>query len=167
MTKKQKPAGAADFGHIKKKYDVQGGTQTFHLPMEPTVFDGEGEPILPALFLVHAGRKNGDYSEALGRRTRKNRAVAAARAKANPINALDDNLETDRVLFPKYVVKGWQGIANSAGEEVEFSEGNCAAFLRALPDWIVQQISQFAGEPTNFLSEDEPSDEDAVETAQD
>ena len=69
-----------------------------------------------------------------------------------------ENRDQDRVLFAKYVVKGWKRIIDSEGNEVEFNEKNCFDFLTCLPDWIFDQVRNFAATPDNFIDDETVSE---------
>jgi len=140
-----------DFSNLNQ-YDPQGRKAWFPLPIEG----------IPELELMHAGGSNKPYTTALGKRVAKRGAAGRAEVKADPGSALKWQVDTDRALFPRYVVTGWRGITDSADAPVPFSANACAEFFDALPDWIVQEISAFAGVASNFLPDDMP-DEDEVE----
>jgi hypothetical protein len=76
-----------------------------------------------------------------------------------------DSLDLDREFFPLYVISGWKGVVDLEGEEVPFSPEVCAEFLAALPDWIVQELSVFAGRAHNFLPDDMPTEAEVDEQA--
>lgn len=80
-------------------------------------------------------------------------------------NLLAENLRLDRELFPKYVITGWDGIQDSDGELVPYSQAACAELLEALPDWIVQELSGFAARASHFLPDDMPTEAEVEEQA--
>ena len=111
------------------------------------IFQIESEPVLK---LKPATEANKPYFNAVLRGSRKNmRAI-----RSGSINAimLEENRAQDRELFPKHVVAGWEKVTDSDGKPVPFSEENCQDFLRALPDWIFDEIRDFAGNAANFVS---------------
>jgi len=149
-----------NFGHIAKLTPTAKAWYTIH--------EIEGTPKLE---VCYAGRTNKPYFAAL-----QKLAIARARgvkiqkgndeslARAN-IEALERVMANDRVLFPKYVILGWEGVVDSAGNPVEFNSVNCAEFVAALPDWIFQRLQQFCDHAANFVDEDAPTPEDISEAS--
>ena len=72
---------------------------------------------------------------------------------------IEDNRADDRELFPKYIVKGWDDVVDSGGNEVPFSAEACREFFSQLPDWLFDDITEHAATLSNYLDEDD--DEDA------
>lgn len=141
-----------DFSHLSK-YDIGGE------PVPYPLFQLDGEPVL---FLRPAGEKNKPYHNALLKRNAKLAARFRARTKITR-EMLKENREHDRALYGKFVISGWEGIQTKDGEEAAFSPEVCKQFLAALPDWIFDDLRLFAVDPSNFLRDDEPDDEE-VET---
>lgn len=102
----------------------------------------------PRLTVAPATPDNKPFFQELLKRNR-NRA-APSRITSGVI---EQNRETDRETFAKFIIKGWKGVTNKAGDPVEFSQGNCEQFLKAMPDWIFDELRAFATNPHNFLEE--------------
>lgn len=137
-----------DFGHLKK-LDVKDKTARY------SIFQIEGEP---ALILKPANEANKPYFNAVLKRSRRN--VKAIQAGAVNQAMISENRAQDRELFPRFVVVGWEGVTDSKGKEVEFSRDNCSDFLRALPDWIFDEVRNYASNSANF-ADDFPVDAEA------
>ena len=134
------------FSHLSK-YEVQADRT-----IEYVIDDIEGEPIL---ILSPATSENKPYYNKVLKKTAKNPMKAMKRIN---IGMVRENRDQDRVLFAKYVVKGWKRIIDSEGNEVEFNEKNCFDFLTCLPDWIFDQVRNFAATPDNFIDDETVSE---------
>lgn len=110
-----------------------------------TIYQIKGEPVL---VVRPATEANKPYFNAVLKRTRKN--VRAVQAGAISQAMIAENRSEDRELFPKHVVVGWEGVSDSHGAAVPFSEEACAEFLEALPDWLFDEVRNFAGNSANF-----------------
>lgn len=143
----------ANFKHLKS-LDIQGQQTTRF-----TLYQVDGEPWLE---IRPAAEVNRNYFNSLLKRSRKN----LKRIRAGAVNAaqIAENRDEDRTLYPKHVVVGWGGVRNDEGVEVDFSVEDCAAFLRALPDWLFDELRVFASDVTNFLPEEEDPPLDAEVT---
>lgn len=121
----------------------------------------------PELLLVHAGRTNKAYTEAIAKANAKSGASRRAARGMLSGKMLDETVELDRRLFPRYVIKDWRGIRmrSAPDKDVPFSVEQCESFLRALPDWIVGELSNFAAVAAHFLPEDTPDDAELQEQA--
>lgn len=131
------------FAHLNN-YDPKGRKAWCPLPIE-----GGAQ-----LQLLHAGQCNTAYSNALS----KTNAANGSMRGMTGAEMLAMNIELERELFPKYVVVGWKGIIDGRGKPVKYSANACSAFFAALPDWIVQRVSQFAARPENFSAKGSPTD---------
>lgn len=128
-----------DFSHLNK-LEVQQD-KLVDYPM----YEISGEQVLK---LAPATQANKSYFNALLRKTReKSRAL---QTKDIDAKVLDANREEDRELYAAHVVKGWEGVTDSAGKLVEFDKDSCLGFLEALPDWIFDNLRNFASKPQNF-----------------
>lgn len=133
----------ADFSHLNKL--AVPSDKTVEFPLYQLDTD-------TSLILAPATEANKAYFNALIRKSSKN----AARMRANKIDPqfLAENREQDRILFSAYVIKGWKGVVDSAGEVVPFSEENALGFLQALPNHIFDEVRNFAADPQNFIDID-------------
>ncbi len=134
------------FKHLSK-YEVQADRE-----IEYILDDIEGEPVL---ILSPATSENKPYYNKVLRKTAKNPMKALKRMNLGMVR---ENRDQDRVLFSKYIIKGWKKVVDSDGEEVEFSEENCFDYLQHLPDWIFDQVRNFAATPDNFIDDSIISD---------
>jgi len=130
-----------DFSHLKN-LDVKDRTARFPIHQIAGA---------PALIMKPATEANKPYFNAVLKRSRRN--VRALKAGAINQVMIAENREQDRELFPKFVVTGWEGVTDSKGKDAEFNRENCEAFLRALPDWIFDEVRDFAGNSVNFTED--------------
>jgi len=130
-----------------------------------TFYQVPGEPYLD---VTHAGEANKPYFNALLKRSRNN--VRRMRAGGIDAAAMTQNRNEDREIYHKHIVKGWgckDGpgfILDSEGNRIDYSQGNVATFLNALPNWVFDELRVFAGEESNFI--DEMSDGEAIPDAE-
>jgi hypothetical protein len=112
------------------------------------IYQIEGEPMLS---LLPASESNKSYFSALLRKSRsKVRAIKSAKLSPGMIK---DNRDEDRELYSQHIIKGWDGVVDSDGKTVPFTTDNVEDFLNALPDWIFEDIRNFASDIQNFISE--------------
>lgn len=103
----------------------------------------------PTLIVAPAGEANKPYFNALLKRAgRTARQVSAGKINAGMIG---ENRDEERELFPAYVVRGWKDMLDADGSEVEFTRENCTDFIKALPDWLFDDLRTFCGKPENFV----------------
>lgn len=118
--------------------------------------------VTPYLVVRPATEATKPYYNALLKRAGKNvRAVSAGAISAGMVS---ENRDEDRRLFPAHIVVTW-GYVRADGSEVEgrmpdaegkdipFSAEACADFLRALPDWLFDDVRQFCSNPANFVDD--------------
>lgn len=129
-----------NFSHLSKLKVSADKTVDYDL------YQLEGEPVLQ---LLPATEANKPYFNALLRASRKN--VRAVQSKKVNVHTIENNRNEDRQLYGKFIVKGWKGIVDSKGKEVEFSEENVLGFLAALPNEIFDDMRTFASETDNFI----------------
>lgn len=132
----------ADFSHLRKLH--VGGAQT----AEYELVELEGAPVLIGVF---AGETNAPYYNALIKRSSRNHR----RFKAGKLGSkeLQENRDHDRELFPTHVLKDWRGVVDSKGKGVKFSAANCAEFLKALPDYLFDDVRNFFATPQSFVDD--------------
>jgi len=130
--------------------DPTGKTAEYELPLVGA----------PTLTVRHAGMTNKSYTNHLAKLSAK--TGSAKRLARGQVTAelLEENLDLDRKLFAQHVVTDWTGVKDSSGKKVPFSKAACGDLLNALPAWIMQDLSRFAALATNFISSDEPTDEE-------
>jgi hypothetical protein len=72
---------------------------------------------------------------------------------------VSENRALAKKLFPEHVIKGWTGIVDTNCEPVAFTVQNCEDFLEQLPDWIFDEIKEFASDVANFVEAPESVEE--------
>lgn len=121
-------------------------------------------PGQPSVWLAPATDQNKLYlNERLKIATQRAEKLAAeakgrggrSRKKAKVQITADDfeeDREVDRVLLARTCCKRW-GVApkDVKGDQPEFNEENCYAFLKALPDYMLDPFRNFAGNVYNFM----------------
>lgn len=105
---------------------------------------------LPVLQIVHAGKQNTGYFNATLKSSKRLERLLGSQDPQVRKKALEEVLEHDRELYPKFVIKGWSNITDAGGKDVKFSEEACAAFLSALPDFIFMRVRQVANDDFLF-----------------
>ena len=103
----------------------------------------------PVLFVAAAGESNPEYFNELLARTKRftNRIQTGGVITAE---GLHDNRQENRNLYPRYIVKGWKNVFDAQDNPVEFNEENCVDFIKALPDWLFDELCAFCQQPQNF-----------------
>ena len=143
-----------NFGHLKNLEVTADRTADFSLHMI------EGAPTLT---MVAALDTNKGYFNASLKGSRKN--IRSFRNGAMSAEMLEDTRDQDRTLYASHVIKSWSGVKDSTGKDVKFSIENCLQFLQALPNWLFDEIREFAGTPGNFI-EDQINPEDVGKNSQ-
>lgn len=165
MSSKSSHNGAApfSFGNVAR-HEVQTDRIGEYAVSEIELYskDEPSKPRTPVLYGVCAGEKNkklrAAVNKANARRSRRKSSnaqiLAAARANC-------------RAFFPTCVLTDWQDVYDDSGEAVPFSVEAAGAFLEALPDWILQGVMEYFGDPANFSGdeEEELTQEDVLEAA--
>ncbi len=128
-----------DFSHLKK-LDV-----TEEKTVEYPIYQINGEP---TLILKPATEANKPYFNAVLKRSKRN--IRAVKGGINR-KIIDDNRDEDKELYPKYVIAGWYDQIDAKGKKVEFSVKNCTDFIKALPNWIFDDIRAYASESSNYF----------------
>lgn len=128
---------------------------TKHAPAKTARYTFPVSPSIGALIVRYAGQSNKAYTDHLAKLTAKTGAARRIARGQVTADLLRENLNMDRRLFPRHVIQSWEGVTDASGAPVEFSLPNCEAFLQALPDWLMQDLSQFCGNPVNFTDDEE------------
>ncbi len=141
----------ADFGQLKALEVTADKTAEY------TLYQVEGEP---TLIMAPATESNIQlFNAALKRAGRAaNRVLAASKTLAS----IKEGRAQDRELYAWYVVKGWRKVVDVNDDDVPFTRENCHDFLRALPDYIFDDVREYARTPANFVDE-LPDTEDVAE----
>lgn len=115
----------------------------------------DGEPVL---HLKPGTQANKKYFKAL----LNSAATQSRKSQATTMKTVEVNREEDRELYPGCVVVGWEKVLDDQGQAVEFSIEDCRDFLKALPDWVFDDVRNFAGNPANFVDIPEDYAEEAL-----
>jgi hypothetical protein len=151
-----------NFDHLQR-HDPRGRTSTYRLPIDGYTDPATGEYTPAELDLRHAGESNRAWHNASTKFNAKHglaRKSLQGRPEADTLSK-----QRDLELFPRYVVTGWRGITDSAGQPVPLSEDNCRSFLTALPLWIFDEVRIHAMTASNFQADDVPTADEVQETA--
>lgn len=131
-----------DFSYLKK-VDVKEETTVEYsmnqLPMEP----------VPVLIMKPATEANKAYFNAVLRNS--GNKVSSLRTGKITVKMSTEAREEDRGLYPKHIIVGWKNVPDINGEMADFTEENCAKFVAALPDWVFDDIRNYATKPANFV----------------
>lgn len=132
----------ADFSHLKK-LDVVATSVAEYVFHQVTV-NGK----TPVLVVAPATEANKPYFNALLKRSSK----TARQVRSGNINTglIEDNRDEDRDLYPKHIVKEWRDVVDAKGKDTKFSASDCADFLTALPNWVLDDFFAFCRDPANF-----------------
>lgn len=133
-----------NFGNVQK-LEVTG-----EMTADYTLHDIVQDPS-PVLILAPATGANKDYFNGLLRRSRKN--MTKITAQNFDISLIKANRNDDRVLYSKFVVKGWKHVKDTKGKDVPFTQESVLGFLQALPDWLFDEVRNFAGNARSFLTD--------------
>ena len=126
-----------------KKLEVSG-TKTARL----TLYALESEPVL---ILAPATESNKPYFNGLLKRNARH--LNRIQSRTITVSVTKENRDDDRRLYAEHVVKGWESISDSQGNQVPFDKEACLEFLTALPDYIFDDVRVFATNPRNFTEE--------------
>lgn len=131
----------AKFSKLRQMDLQETATATMTLYM----LDGE-----PKLTMRPADEVNSKYMQA-ALKNAPERARVARRTGLTP-GMIKANRDRDRENFAAHVIIGWEGVVDDDGKAVTFSPETCKEFLDALPDWIFDEVREFAQSPNNFVS---------------
>lgn len=104
-----------------------------------------------------AGQSNAAYFNA------KLKLAAARPATKVPAEMLALIRETERQLYPRYIICEFDNVPDAEGNPVVYSVTAARDLVACLPDWLFDRIRDDASEPAKFL----PEDESPAEPAQD
>jgi hypothetical protein len=125
-----------------KRYEVVD-TTTIDYPLP---IDGSPKLVLAPATEANKPFLNAQLAYANSRGARSMRKVTS--------NKIEEAREKDRELYALHVVKGWKGVQDTDEKEVPFDSENCLEFLKALPDWIFDEVRAVASEPQSFTELD-------------
>ncbi len=132
----------ADFGQLKALEVTAGKT------VEYVIHQVEGSPVL---ILAPATENNIPLFNAALKRAGK--AVNRAKINSKTLSTIKEGRAQDCELYAKFVVKGWRKVVDVNSDEVSFTKENCHDFLTALPDYIFDDVREYAREPSNFVDD--------------
>jgi hypothetical protein len=116
------------------------------------------------ILLKPATEANRPYFNAMLKMSGK-RVRHMARSDMMTVEDLAQNREDDRVLFPRYVIAGWEGFPDMEGNDVPHSVDHAADFCRQCPDWIFDRVRNHAGTQERFVPEEDDLPPDPAELA--
>lgn len=129
-------------------FEQLGRYQMKQAPAEFVLDMIDGKPVL---LVTPATESNPKY---FNEYFKKNKArLTRMRRRGIDFAQIKEDRETDRQLYPGNVIKGWRGVLDADGNEVQYTDEVCLEFLAALPDWIFDEIRAFAGNPASFVDE--------------
>lgn len=144
-----------DFSNLKA-LDVNDQTEveyTFTLiPGEPSVW------LAPATddniaYLDQRLKLSAERAEKLAAETKARGGKSRAKAKITiSSDDFEEDRESDRVLLAKCCCRRWGTAPRDVnGDSPKFSEENCLAFLRALPNYMIDGLRSFSANTYNFI----------------
>lgn len=64
---------------------------------------------------------------------------------------LNEQREADRVLFPLYIVTGWENVLDDkTGKEIPYSVEKAKELFADFPEWLFDPMRVFVNQPENF-----------------
>lgn len=126
-----------------KKLEVSG-TKTARMTLHAL----ESEPVL---ILAPATEENKPYFNGLLKRNARN--LTRIQSRTITVSVTKENRDEDRRLYAEHVVRGWENVLDSQGNQVPFDKEVCLEFLTALPGYIFDDVRVFATNPRNFTDE--------------
>lgn len=140
-----------DFSHLQKHALTAERTAEF------TFYQLAGEP---TFIVVSASDTNRDFTNAVLKRSGKN--MRRVRNGAMTAGMLKEARDQDRELYPRYIIKGWLNVQDAKGKSVAFTPGVCHEYLKALPDYLFDELRAYCDMPANFLEEEDMVDVEQV-----
>jgi len=150
-------------------YDPAGKTAQFQLPIrgalvprepgpeDPPLAEGEEAELVegqPYLVCRHAGDGNKGYMNAITALTLKAARRPRKAPDAEQITArVKEDRNQDRHVFPDFVIVGWGNMPGPDRQPVPFSRPVCRELIKALPDWMMDNLRVWAKNPLNFIAD--------------
>lgn len=105
----------------------------------------------PTFVIAPATEANKPFFNALLKRSKE----SARMLRAGKISAemVEKNRSEDKTLYPAYIIKDWENVYDDNGDKVPFSAEAATQFIAALPNWLFDELRNFAGDPSNFVVE--------------
>lgn len=157
----------ADFSHLKK-LDVTGASEAEYV-FDDIVMgqDDKGVDICPSIWFAPMTDANPEYLNERVRvaveRADQTKKESRAQRKARMLSSeqLEEDRDLDRILMARICAKRWGTAPKAAdGSFPEFSEENCLAFLRALPNYMLDPCRSFVSNVYNFVDRTALTEED-------
>lgn len=109
-------------------------------------------PGRPILSILPATALNGPYyNEILREAIKAKEAVEAEELPEEAVDLMAANRGSDRKLYPLYIIRGWRSVKDGEGNDIPFSPDACKEFCTSLPDWIFDELRNYAATPGNFM----------------
>lgn len=106
------------------------------------------------LQVLTAGESNPEYFRAILKQPAENQNGMRKKKKGTVVVTTDADVKEgrakDREMFAKYVVVGFVKIVDEDNEDVEFTAENAHALMKALPDWLFDELRNFCLDISNF-----------------
>jgi len=131
-----------NFGNLKKLNVPAKGTSKYTLSQ----LGGDVEPVL---ILACASESNKEYFNALLKQSAK--LMQGSKAKQISAGLVKSNRDNDKILYATHILKGWEHIVDIDENSVEFNLENSIDFIKALPDWIFDEIREYASNVHNYI----------------
>lgn len=131
-----------DFSHVTKALDTSSKTVRFEFDMLHDV---------PVAIVRPATQSNSEYfSRAM--QIGSDITKSLKRGKGISRETMKKLRERDYELFPRHVIVSWENPPTDAsGAPVEMTPENTEQFLRALPEYVFEELRNFVGNEYNFL----------------
>ena len=140
-----------DFSHLAKLDVTEASEAEFtfdDIPGEPSIWL---KPMTDAntAFLNERVRLAVERAEATAKETKAQRKKRVMSAEQ-----MEEDREQDRILIARTCATRWGTPPRDVnGETPEFNEENCLAFLRALPNYMLDPLRGFAANVYNFVDQ--------------
>lgn len=146
----------SDFSHLKKLRVKDDATAEF------VFYLIEGNP---TLVVSHAGSTNRKFVNGVMKQSKTAiRKARKSKGKSAGYDLLQEVRTSEANSYSNYVVRGWTGVVDTDGKEIEFSVGECEEFLRAIPLEMFDDLRDFCREIDNFREDiEEEMDPDELE----
>jgi hypothetical protein len=123
-----------------KKFDVEGKTAKYHLPLTDCDYH---------LVVRPATEVNKEYFNKILKKS--HRHLKNMKRRGIDPKVFEENRSTDRELYPLHVIVGWEDVVDENDVPVEFSLEECKNLVAEMPDWMFDDLREFAGDIENFI----------------
>lgn len=147
-----KPSATPDFGNIAALNVKPDKTEEYFfdmVPGEPSIFFSPATDENP-VFKAERMRLSIEEGERLARLPRGKKAEKLTPEELD--RREEQARENDRVLLARCCAKAWGTAPRDVeGNQPEFNEANCYAFLKALPNFMLDPLRNWAANIYNFV----------------